>query len=76
MLHIFLFIEIEQIWIEIQVSETASFHRILAALYLMKAIRIRAEDVLVYEKETLQRCDMDVALYALNVQNGMVFEAY
>ncbi|NLH64445.1 MAG: hypothetical protein GX478_09750 [Erysipelotrichaceae bacterium] len=76
MVHIFLFVEIEQIWIEIQVSETSSFHRIIEALCTMKEIHISTEDALVYEKETWQRCDMDVALYSLNVQNGMVFAVY
>jgi hypothetical protein len=42
----------------------------------MKEIHISTEDALVYEKETWQRCDMDVALYSLNVQNGMVFAVY
>lgn len=74
--HIFLFMEITQIWIEIQVSEGASFHDILQALSLMYPLNLNAEDTFVYERENQCRCDIDVALYSLNVQNGMVFQVY
>lgn len=76
MLHIYLLLEIEQQWIEIQVSKTASFYRIMKALYEMRVIDIAHVDALVYERETLMQCDGDVALSHLNVIDGMVFLVY
>lgn len=76
LLHIYLEIVVEQKGIEIEVSETASFHSILTALYTMKQIPAFEEDVCIFEKESMLCCDTDVALYSLNVQNGMVFQVY
>ncbi len=75
-LHIFLIItEIPQC-LELQVSENASFHDILQALEEMNLVEPFPEDTLIYERESLQRCDMDVSLSFLHVQNGMVFQVY
>jgi hypothetical protein len=75
-LHIYLFFTIEQHWVEIQVSSFASFHDILQALAQMKIIAMPQRNPAVYERETICECDPDVALYSLNVQNGMCFYVY
>lgn len=76
LLHIYLWFEIEEEMIEINVSETGSFHSILNALQNMSVIHSIQCDTAVYEKESQTRCDLDVALYSLNVQNGMIFQVY
>lgn len=75
-LHIFLvFIAITKL-LEVQVSENASFHDIFKALMEMKILKQMSDDTIIYERESMQRCDMDVSLAFMHVQNGMVFQVY
>ena len=76
MIHIFLITASQQQMIEIQVSESGSFHDIISALNEMNRTDLDCTNVLVYERESCLLCDMDVSLYSLNVTNGMVFEVY
>jgi hypothetical protein len=76
LIHIFLYFTVESKMLEIQVSETASFHDILEALNTMSECSVAWKDAYVYEQESQMRCDMDVALYSLHAVSGMVFQVF
>jgi len=75
-LHIFLVFTATTKLFEVQVSENASFHDIFKALIEMKMLKQISEDTIIYERESMERCDMDVSLAFMHVQNGMEFQIY
>lgn len=76
MIHLYLWIMIENQMIEIIVSENASFHDILTALKQMNLTAVDWNEVNVIERESETNCDTDIGIAHLNVQNGMVFQVY